>query len=342
MTDAECWEKRSGDVEGVWRRGIGRLLRDVGGGYTLTIYMAVLRIGTRASLLATAQTGWVAERLRAAHEGLEIEIIEITSTGDRIQDRPLYEVGGKGLFTRELEQALLEKRVDLAVHSFKDVPVTMPLVEQSGLVFAAVPKREDPRDAIIASGVRRIEDLRQGAKVGTGSLRRRCQLLAMRSDLAIEPIRGNIDTRLRKLREGQYDAVILAMAGLKRAGLFDASCMTAILPQELAPSAGQGALALQCRADDQETQRIAAAMEDAESRQCVLVERQLVMELNGDCHSPIGALATIEKGLMTLHGALGGSDGNPPVARSSVSAGPEKIMGLVANLAERLKKQLGA
>ncbi len=314
------------------------LLRESGGGYALTSYMAVLRIGTRASLLATKQTGWVADRLRSAHSGLEIEIVQIISSGDKIQDRPLYEFGGKGLFTQELEVALLEKRVDLAVHSFKDVPVTMPLVQQSGLMFAAVPKREDPRDAIVAGGVRRIEDLPHGAKVGTGSLRRKCQILAMRGDLVIEPIRGNIDTRLRKLREGQYEAVILAMAGLKRAGLFDDTCMTAILPEELVPSAGQGALALQCRADDQETQRIAAALEDAQSRLCVLVERHLVLELNGDCHSPIGALATIESGLMTLHGALGASDGNPPVARSSVSAVPEKIMGLVAGLAERLKK----
>lgn len=279
--------------------------------------------------------------MRAAYPGLQIEIIQITSTGDRIQDRPLYEFGGKGLFTQELEVALLEHRVDLAVHSFKDVPVTMPLVQQSGLIFAAVPRREDPRDAMIATAVRRIQDLPRRAKVGTGSLRRRCQLLAMRGDLVIEPIRGNIDSRLRKLREGQYDAVILAMAGLKRAGLFEAACMTAILPQEMVPSAGQGALALQCRADDAQTQRIAATMEDAESRLCVLAERHLVLELNGDCHSPIGALATIEKGLMTLHGALGGSDGNPPVAKSSVSASPQKIMGLVAGLADRLKKSLG-
>ena len=327
---------RGGDCGG----GGARLFRDGGGGYTLTSYMAVLRIGTRASLLATRQTGWVADRLRTAHPGLEIEIIAITSTGDRIQDRPLYELGGKGLFTQELEVALLERRVDLAVHSFKDVPVTMPLVQQSGLIFAAVPKREDPRDAMIASGLRRIEDLPRGAKVGTGSLRRRCQLLAMRGDLVIEPIRGNIDTRLRKLREGQYDAVILAMAGLKRAGLFEAACMTAILAEEMVPSAGQGALALQCRAEDVQTRQIAGGLEDAESRACVLVERQLVMELNGDCHSPIGALATIEKGLMTLHGALGGNDGNPPVARSSVSASPQKIMGLVAGLADRLKKGL--
>ena len=280
--------------------------------------------------------------MRAAYPGLQIEIIQITSTGDRIQDRPLYEFGGKGLFTQELEVALLEHRVDLAVHSFKDVPVTMPLVQQSGLIFAAVPKREDPRDAMIATAVRRIQDLPRGAKVGTGSLRRRCQLLALRGDLVIEPIRGNIDSRLRKLREGQYDAVILAMAGLKRAGLFEAACMTAILPQEMVPSAGQGALALQCRADDAQTQQIAAAMEDAESRLCVLAERHLVLELNGDCHSPIGALATIEKGLMTLHGALGGSDGNPPVAKSSVSASPQKIMRLVADLADRLKKGLSA
>lgn len=303
--------------------------------------MAVLRIGTRASLLATTQTGWVAQQLRQAIPGLEIELIQITSSGDRIQDRPLHEFGGKGLFTRELELALLEKRVDLAVHSFKDVPVTMPLVDPAGLVFAAAPKREDYRDVLVARDVQRIADLPHGAKVGTGSLRRRCQLLSLRPDLVIEPIRGNIDTRLRKWREGQYDAIILAMAGLKRASLFDAATMSAIPPKELLPAAGQGALALQCRSDDTATRQIAAVLDHPDTRQCVMIERELVQQLNGDCHSPIGALATLDRGQVTLRGALGATDGNPPVVSGCVSASAEAIMGLIPTLAAQLKRDLG-
>jgi hydroxymethylbilane synthase len=209
-----------------------------------------LRLGSRASLLALAQSNLIAAELMRLHPDLQIELIPIKTTGDRITDRPLREAGGKGLFTKELEQALLRNEIDFAVHSFKDVPITMPLVDQADLITAAVPQREDPRDVLISLSARSIQALAPGARVGTGSLRRRCQLLRARPDLTIEPIRGNIDTRLQKLRRGEFDAIVLALAGLRRSGLFDPSTMFPIDPDDLLPAPGQGALSLQCRRND--------------------------------------------------------------------------------------------
>lgn len=277
-----------------------------------------LRVGTRGSLLARTQTGWVIEQLKQAWPDLQVELITIRSSGDKIQDRPLHEFGGKGLFTKELEQALLARDVDLAVHSFKDVPVTMPLVDTSELVFAAVPPREDPRDVLVSRSVRKIEDLPQGALVGTGSLRRQCQILSVRGDLNVQMIRGNIDSRLKKLREGQYEAIVLAMAGVKRAGLFDESYMTPLPPEGMTPSAGQGALALQCRESDQWTREIVGKLNHADSFLCVQAERAVVLELGGDCHSPIGAWAQLSGDEMTIGVALGERDGRPPVKRAMV------------------------
>src|SRR5690348_12396223 len=214
---------------------------------------SLLRLGTRGSLLARSQSGLIAAELEKRHPGLRVELIILKTTGDVITEKPLHEFGGKGLFTKELEQALLAGQIDLAVHSFKDVPVTMPLVEQEDLVIAAVPAREDPRDVLVSLDARSIDQLKKSARVGTGSLRRRCQLLDRRADLEIVPIRGNIDTRIRKLREGQFDAVILAAAGLSRGGLFDPAIMTAIEIEDCVPAAGQGALAIQCRASDERT-----------------------------------------------------------------------------------------
>ena len=167
----------------------------------------------------------IAAELESVHPGLAVELVIVRTTGDAIADRPLHELGGKGLFTKELEQQLLSKTIDFAVHSFKDVPVTMPLVDQSNLVIAATPKREDPRDLFVSESASGITGLPIGAKIGTGSLRRRSQLLAIRPDLQVEAIRGNVDTRLKKLRAGEYQAVVLALAGVKRAALFDASLM---------------------------------------------------------------------------------------------------------------------
>lgn len=282
---------------------------------------SVLRLGTRGSLLARSQSQLVADMLAQKHAGLSVELVVISTSGDQIADRPLHEVGGKGLFVKELEQALLAGQIDLAVHSFKDVPVTMPLVEQADLVIAAVPAREDPRDVLVSLDARSIEQLKKGARVGTGSLRRRCQLLDRRLDLEIVPIRGNIDTRIRKLREGQFDAVILAAAGVTRGGLFDPAIMTAIEIETSVPAAGQGALAIQCRASDQRTRGLIESLNDANTFDCVAAERAFVQLLRGDCLSPIGALAAIEGDEITLKAAVGARAGEPPVLRAMAAGG---------------------
>lgn len=277
----------------------------------------ILRLGTRGSLLARAQSGMVARWLEEKHPGLKVELVLFRTSGDQIADRPLHEFGGKGLFTKELEQALLAGSIDFAVHSFKDVPVTMPLVDQSDLFIAAVPAREDPRDVLISPRGLQLSELPRSGRVGTGSLRRRSQLLAFRPDLNIEPIRGNIDTRLRKCIAGEYDAIVLAMAGVKRAGLFDSKTMKPIEPAELLPAAGQGALALQCRRDDGMTAQILAILDDPISAACVSAERELVRLLEGDCHSPIAALAEPHGNGFMLRAAVGGRDGNPPLIGAS-------------------------
>lgn len=298
-----------------------------------------LRLGARGSLLSRMQSQWVADQLEKAHPSLKVELILIKTSGDRIADRPLHEAGGKGLFTKELEQALLAGEVDMAVHSYKDVPVTMPLVEQANLIVAAVPPREDPRDVLVSADAKRIADLPQGAKVGTGSLRRRCQILAARPDLTVELIRGNIDTRLRKQREGQYDAVLLAFAGLRRSALFDGGDMVPVEPEELLPAAGQGALALQCRRDDPRTRQILQALHDPQTATCVDVERAVVQALNGDCHSPIAALATIEGDQLTLRSAVGKHGGEAPVIRSSASGSASEPGAIVKKVLEDLERQ---
>ena len=301
-----------------------------------------LRLGTRGSLLARTQSQAVANAIEKARPGVHVELVTIRTSGDRITDRPLHDVGGKGLFTKEIEQALLARQVDFAVHSFKDVPVTMPLVRQDDLVMAAVPAREDPRDVLICAGAPGVDGLPQRAKVGTGSMRRRCQLLVVRPDLRVEAIRGNIDTRLRKLRDGEYDAVVLAAAGLNRAGLFDHASMSMIDPGTLLPAPGQGALALQCRADDAATRAVLEALNDAEAAECVAAERALVAELQGDCHSPIAALATlVHPGArhIRLTAAVGRRDGEPPVARASATAPRADARAAVADVTASLVAQ---
>jgi hydroxymethylbilane synthase len=249
---------------------------------------------------------------------------------------PLHELGGKGLFVKELEQALLEGNVDLAVHSFKDLPVTQPLVDQSNLLIAEVPGRSDPRDVLISMRAKRIDQLPSGATVATGSLRRRCQLLARRPDLKIAPIRGNIDTRIGALRAGKFDATILAMAGIERAGLMDASIMYPVDSGEILCAAGQGALALQCRRDDAETLRIVRPLDELAARRCVEAERAVVAALRGDCHSPIAALATIENQKLHLRANVGGRDGNPPVISASGNSAESVVEQLFSQNAEAL------
>lgn len=298
-----------------------------------------LRLGTRGSLLARTQSMLVAHLLERTHPGLRIEIQIIKTSGDKISDRPLHELGGKGLFTKELELALLAGEIDFAVHSFKDVPVTMPLVDQSDLLIAAVPAREDPRDVLISRKAKRIADLPAGARLGTGSLRRSCQLLQLRSDLKVEPIRGNIDTRLRKLHEGQFDGIVLAVAGLKRTELFDASFMQPIDFEQLIPAAGQGALALQCRRDDAQTIKLLSAINDEPAAACVAAERRLVQALEGDCYSPIAVLANIHAGEMIIQAAVGARGGKPPVLRADGRSDKNDSESAVAEAFQQLVKQ---
>lgn len=299
----------------------------------------VLRLGTRGSLLARAQSGMVARWLEEKRPGLKVELVLFRTSGDQIADRPLHEFGGKGLFTKELEQALLAGSIDFAVHSFKDVPVTMPLVDQADLIIASVPAREDPRDVLVSPGGLQLSELARSARVGTGSLRRRSQLLAFRSDLNVESIRGNIDTRLRKCFSGEYDAVVLAMAGVKRAGLFDSKTMKPIDPAHLLPAPGQGALALQCRRDDAATAEILSLLNDPASSNSVLAERELVRLLEGDCHSPIAALAEPRENGLILRAAVGARDGNPPVITESAQMTSLDPLSLAQNVFSKLARQ---
>lgn len=300
---------------------------------------ATLRLGTRGSLLARTQSRIVADALEKRHPGVHVDLVTIKTSGDRITDRPLHDAGGKGLFTKELEQALLAGEVDLAVHSYKDVPVTMPLVDQAGLVVAAVPAREDWRDVLVSAKAKGLDELASGARLGTSSLRRRCQALQVRSDLTVEPLRGNIDTRLRKLRDGEYDAIILAAAGVRRAGLLDGNVMTFIPPDVMLPAPGQGALALQCRKDDASTRGLLAVLNDPDTAECVSAERALVAALNGDCHSPIAVLGTVEGDRLSLRAAVGARDGHPPVLRGEVTVGRGEGDRAVARVTAALEAQ---
>jgi len=295
-----------------------------------------LRLGTRGSLLARAQSQLIAAAAERANPGVSVELVIIKTTGDRVQDRPLHELGGKGLFTKELELALLSGEVDFAVHSFKDVPTTMPLVDESELVIAAVPKREDVRDLLVTRDGLSIGDLPKGSRIGTGSLRRRCQVLDRWPSLEVVPLRGNIDTRIGKVRSGEVDAVLLAAAGVRRAGLFDSATM-AILPGELmVPAPGQGALALQCRRDAAEVIERLRPLHDEPTAVCVAAEREVVAALNGDCKSPIGAWATLSGDGITLLSVLGSADGTPPVRRASGSGPVGESLRLARDIAHQL------
>ncbi len=267
----------------------------------------------RGSLLARSQSAIVAREIERLHPEIQVQTIVIQTTGDQITDRPLHEFGGKGLFVKELEQAILANQVDFAVHSCKDLPVTMPLVDQSDLILAAIPTRLDARDVLICRGAATIGQLPPGAAVATGSLRRRCQLLARRGDLRVQSVRGNIDTRVKKLRAGEFDAMVLAVAGITRAELFDPSLMHPLSPDEILSASGQGALALQCRRSDQTTREILRRLDDPPSRIAVEAERAIVAAMHGDCHSPIAAWASIDGQTVDLRAVVGGRDGNPPI-----------------------------
>ena len=349
-----------------------------------------LRLGTRGSMLARTQSQRVADALQRADPRVRVELVIVKTTGDRVQDRPLAELGGKGLFVKELEQQLLDGGIDFAVHSYKDVPVTQPLVATDRLHIAAVPLREDARDVLVAGAkpvgantagakpagantagaklaggakptdapaasarvgsvdttpvgspssgshgspgspgsprssggvglpadgvgfstiAMALADLPAGARVGTGSLRRRCQLLGMRADLSILPLRGNVDTRLARQRGGEFDAIVLAAAGLKRAGLFDPATMALITLDDMVPSPGQGALALQCRVDDLPTTQVLRLLHHGPTARCVHLEREVVRLLDADCHSPLGVFAEEKGGAIVLRAAEGAREG---------------------------------
>lgn len=302
-----------------------------------------LRLGTRGSVLAKTQSQLIADELEKRNPGLVVELVVVKTSGDAITDRPLHAFGGKGLFTKEIELALLDERVDFAVHSFKDVPVTMPLVDQSRLSIVATPKREDPSDVLVFPTARdqggSIDQLLRGARIGTGSLRRRCQLLALRPDLQIELIRGNIDTRLKKLANDEFDAILLAYAGLHRAGMFDAGRMFMLGDDQMVPAPGQGALALQCRKDDVRTTELLMGLNDGETSACVAAERALVTALQGDCHSPIAAVARVKRNRLHLAAAVGARDGNPPVIRASADAPLKSPHAAIGAVFDELSRQ---
>jgi hydroxymethylbilane synthase len=263
----------------------------------------MLTIGSRGSQLALWQAHWIQVRLEQLGQPCRIQIIR--TTGDKITDVALSQVGtqvgGKGLFTKEIEEALLTGAIDIAVHSLKDLPTELP----DGLTLAAIPEREDPRDALIG---RRLAELAPGARVGTGSLRRASQLRALRPDLRIEDIRGNVDTRLRKLDDGRYDAIVLASAGLRRLGL-ENRIAEIFDPSVMCPAVGQGALAVETRDDNGPAFQIANRLEDSDARAAVTAERAVLASLGGGCQAPMGAHATVESQTILLHALMVSPDG---------------------------------
>ena len=266
---------------------------------------AVLRIATRKSPLALWQAEEVARRLRAAHPGLEVELVGMTTRGDRILDTPLARVGGKGLFVKELEQGMLEGRADIAVHSMKDVPMAFP----PGLGLAVILEREDPRDAFVSNEHAGLDDLPEGAVVGTSSLRRQCQLRARRPDLEVRDLRGNVNTRLSKLDDGEYDAIILAAAGLIRLG-FEQRITAFIEPEQSLPAIGQGAIGIECRSDDEAVLTLLAPLDDPDTHVRVAAERAFNARLNGGCQVPIAGHAVLEGDTLHLRGLVGAVDGS--------------------------------
>jgi hydroxymethylbilane synthase len=289
-----------------------------------------LRIATRQSRLALWQAEHVAGRLRDAHPGLTVTLVPMTTQGDRILDRALAEVGGKGLFIKELELAIAEGRADIAVHSMKDVPSDLP----AGMTLAAMLPRADPRDAFVSLRHTSFASLPNGARVGTSSLRRQSQLKHARPDLELVALRGNVDTRLRKLEEGQYDAIILAAAGLIRLGL-ERRITHYFEPEQSAPAVGQGIVGIECRADDERSIELARALNDAVAWQCCAAERAFAQRLQGSCQSPIAGYAEIRGEQLQLRGVVGSPDGRE-LYRGSNSGSIADAAVLGVALAERL------
>jgi hydroxymethylbilane synthase len=295
-----------------------------------------IRIGTRGSPLARLQTDMVCAALRAEDPDVALEVVIIRTSGDQVQDRPLAEIGGKGLFSKEIEQAMFDGRIDMAVHSMKDMETALP----DGLCIGAVLPREDPRDALLADGVQTIAGLPQGAVVGTSSVRRQAQLLHVRPDLEVVMFRGNVQTRLRKLSEGVADATLLALAGLKRLDMGSAG--VPIDPAEMLPAAAQGAVGVELRADDTPLRDRLAAIDDGETALCIGVERAMLAALDGTCRTPIGALAERDaaSGMVTLRGLVATPDGRD-LRRDTRSAPAADAEAMATELGLALKAEIG-
>lgn len=289
-------------------------------------------VGTRGSALALAQTRWVAAQLEAAHPGLETELRVIRTKGDEVRDRPLAQVGGKGLFTKELEVALLAEEIDLAVHSLKDLPTELP----EDLVLGGIPLREDPRDALICAKWDALEALPAGATVGTSSLRRQAQLRALRPDLRLEDLRGNIDTRIGRVLDGDLDAAILAAAGLTRLDR-TGDIRERLTPDRMLPAPGQGALGIEIRAKDEETAALLATLADPNTMRSVTAERAVLAALDGGCSVPIGALATVTNGTLHLDACVAAVDGST-ILRAALAGAAADAVTIGKQVADRLRE----
>ncbi|MBN2419925.1 MAG: hydroxymethylbilane synthase [Deltaproteobacteria bacterium] len=278
----------------------------------------ILKIGTRGSKLALAQSKMIGELIRKRHPGIDVELVIIKTKGDKIIDSPLSKIGGKGLFVKEIEEALLENRVDIAVHSIKDVPAELP----HDLSIPFFPEREDPSDAFLSVKYERLNDLPEGSKVGTGSLRRSSQLLNKRPDIEIVPIRGNVDTRIKKLESGELDAILLAAAGLNRLGL-SSKIKQLLSPLDFIPAVGQGALGLEVRTGDAECNKILEFLNHRETTLAVRAERAFLNRLEGGCQVPLGAHAFIEGDKIVIHGMVSELDGSR-IIRDSLTGSCEQ------------------
>jgi hydroxymethylbilane synthase len=304
--------------------------------------LKLLRIGTRGSPLALWQANWVSAALRQ-NASVESELVIVRTSGDKFQQTSFAQMGTKGVFIKELEDALLDARIDIAVHSMKDVPTELP----ESLTIAAICKRHDVRDALISARGTSFADLARGSRVGTSSLRRRSQLAHVRGDLTLMDIRGNVDTRIEKLRRGDYDAIVLAKAGLDRLGL--SSVITEVLPQDLClPAAGQGAVGIEARSGDAETVRLVASINDSDSSAAVLAERSALAGLEGGCQVSIGAWARMENGRLVLDVVVLSPDGSRKIserregnAASAVQIGEQAAAALLAKGASALLARQG-
>ncbi len=265
-----------------------------------------IRIGSRGSQLALWQANWVQDAIKTHWPDITTELVIIKTTGDKILDVPLAKVGGKGLFVKEIEEAMLSGRIDIAVHSMKDMPAELP----HGLCIGAVPQRENPQDALVTDGYASLADLPEGARIGTSSLRRSAQLLHQRPDLSIEPLRGNLDTRLKKLTTTDLDAIVLAAAGLRRLGLAD-RITTTLTPETMLPAVGQGALCIESRTNDDKIASVISSLDDAVTHTAVIAERAFLHRLEGGCQVPIAGHATIDHNdRMTITGLVAELDGS--------------------------------